>query len=264
MTPVEVRRGDGPLILGMPHTGTSLPGAAAARLNARGRMLTDTDWHIDRLYAGLAPRATVVRATVHRYVIDANRPPDGASLYPGRNTTGLVPTTDFDGRPIRDAAPDAAEVAESLAAFHAPYHAALAAEVARVRAAHGVAILWDCHSIRSRIPFLFEGLLPDLNIGTADGASCAPRLAAAVTEICAGADGYTHVLNGRFKGGWTTRHYGRPAEGVHAIQMELAQSTHLAAEEPPFAYDEARAARLRPVLARILDALETLAPELAR
>lgn len=262
MSPAEVTRGDGPLILAMPHTGTWLPAGIAARLNARGRLLTDTDWHIDRLYAGLAPRATVVRATFHRYVIDANRPPDGASLYPGQNTTGLVPLTDFDGHAIWDDPPGASEVAARREGFHAPYHAALAAEVARVRAAHGVAILYDCHSIRSRIPYLFDGVLPDFNIGTADGTSCAPAVARTVLDLCADAEGYTHVLNGRFKGGWTTRHYGRPEAGVHAIQMELAQSTHLAAEEPPFAYDEARAACLRPVLARILAALETLAPEL--
>ncbi|MFN6976993.1 MAG: N-formylglutamate deformylase, partial [Gemmobacter sp.] len=200
-------------------------------------------------------------ATVHRYAIDANRPPDGASLYPGQNTTGLVPLTDFDGHAIWQQPPS--DIAERIAAYHAPYHAALAAELDRVKARNGVAILYDCHSIRARIPFLFEGVLPDFNIGTADGASCAPALADAVTDICSRAPGYTATLNGRFKGGWTTRHYGRPAEGLHAIQMELAQSTYLATESPPFAYDAARADRLRPVLARVLAALETLAPELA-
>ena len=260
VTPVAVTRGDGPLVLAMPHVGTWLPPGLA--LNARGQMLTDTDWHIDRLYADLAPRATVVRATFHRYVIDANRPPDGASLYPGQNTTGLVPLTDFDGNPIWDDPPGPSEIAARREGFHVPYHAALTAEIARVRAAHGVAVLYDCHSIRSRIPHLFDGLLPDFNIGTADGASCAPAVAATVAEICSAAAGYTSVLNGRFKGGWTTRHHGRPAGGVHAIQMELAQSTHLAAEAPPFAYDPDRAARLRPILARILAALETLTPEL--
>jgi formiminoglutamase len=261
VTPVEISRGTGPLILAMPHAGMWLPADVAAALNARGRLLADTDWHIDRLHAGLAPRATVLRATFHRYVIDANRPPDDAPLYPGRSGTGLVPLTDFDGAPIWTTPP--ADTAARLAAFHAPYHAALSAELARVRAAHGVAILCDCHSIRSAIPRLFDGILPDLNIGTADGTACAPQVAAAVAEICAAAAGYTHVLDGRFKGGWTTRHYGRPAAGIHAIQIELAQSTYLAAEAPPFAWDEAKAARLRPVLARILAALETLAPELA-
>jgi N-formylglutamate deformylase len=262
MTPVEVTQGDGPVVLGLPHTGTWLPNDIRAALNDRGRSLSDTDWHIDRLYDGLLPGATVVRATFHRYVIDANRPPDGASLYPGQNTTGLVPLTDFDGNPLWDSPPDAARIAARRAAFHAPYHAALTAQMERVRARHGVAILYDGHSIRSRVPYLFDGVLPDFNIGTASGTSCAPRMADRIVEICSQAEGYSHVLNGRFKGGWTTRHYGRPDQGWHAVQMELAQSTHLATESDPWAYDPDRAARLRPHLAAILAALADLAPQL--
>lgn len=262
MTPVSVTRGDGPIVLGLPHTGTWLPDPIRAALNDRGRGLTDTDWHIDRLYDGLLPGATVVRATFHRYAIDANRPPDGASLYPGQNTTGLVPLTDFDGHPIWDMPPDAAEIEARRLAFHAPYHAALTAEMERVRARHGVAILYDCHSIRSRIPFLFDGVLPDFNIGTANGTTCAPEIERQTAQICASSPGYTHVVNGRFKGGWTTRHYGRLAEGWHAIQMELAQSTHLTGEAPPFAYDAGKAQALRPILARILHTLSDLAPSL--
>lgn len=262
MRPVEVVRGDGPVILGLPHAGTWLPDPVREKLNATGRALADTDWHVDRLYAGLLPGATMVRATFHRYLIDANRPPDGVSLYPGQNTTGLVPLTDFDGNPIWREAPDAAEIAERRAAFHEPYHAALAAEIERVRAAHGVAILYDCHSIRSHIPFLFEGRLPDFNIGTNSGASCHPRVEAVALAGARGATGYSHVVNGRFKGGWTTRHYGRPERGVHALQMELAQSTHLAAEAPPWEYDAAKAERLRPHLACILHNLAALAADL--
>jgi N-formylglutamate deformylase len=259
MTPVEVTQGDGPVVLGMPHTGTHVPPDIFARLNDVGRTLADTDWHIDRLYDGLLPGATIVRATFHRYVIDANRPPDGASLYPGQNTTGLVPVTDFDGRPLWEMEPEADEIEDRRARFHAPYHAALASELARVRARHGVAVLYDCHSIRSRIPFLFEGRLPDLNIGTNEGRTCAPAMEAAVACRCADAQGYTSVLNGRFKGGWSTRHYGRPETGVHAIQMELAQSTHLAAEAPPFAWDDGKAARLRPHLRAVLETLADIA-----
>lgn len=262
MNPVEVIRGDGPVILGLPHTGTWLPDDIHGRLNDRGRLLADTDWHIHRLYDGLLPGATMVRATFHRYVIDANRGPDDASLYPGQNTTGLVPLTDFDGEPIWDREPVAEDIVRRKAEFHAPYHAALAAEIARVRARHGVAILYDCHSIRSVIPFLFDGTLPDFNIGTADGASCAPAIEAAAQEVAA-ATGRPWVVNGRFKGGWTTRHYGRPDTGVHAIQMELAQVTHLTAEAPPFAYDEEKAAALRTSLREILERIEALAGELA-
>lgn len=261
MNPVEVTQGDGPVILGLPHTGTFLPEAIRARLNARGRLLADTDWHVERLYDGLLPGATTVRARFHRYVIDANRGADDASLYPGQNTTGLVPLTDFDGEPIWDTPPTEADIAGRKAGFHAPYHAALAAEIARVKARHGVAILYDCHSIRSHIPFLFAGTLPDFNIGTNGGTTCDARVEAAVYGPCA-ASGHSHVLNGRFKGGWTTRHYGRPGEGVHAIQMELAQSTHLATEAPPFAYDTTKAEALRVTLKDILTTLAALAAEL--
>lgn len=263
-SPVEVLRGDGPVILAMPHVGTYLPDEILRALTPRGQRLTDTDWHIERLYDGLLPGATTVRATFHRYAIDANRPPSGESLYPGQNTTGLVPLTDFDGEDLWQTPPDTAEIERRRLAFHAPYHAALTAEMERVRARHGIAILYDCHSIRSGIPFLFPGTLPDFNVGSAGGTSCAAEIEAAVYARAQAAGGYSAVLNGRFKGGWTTRHYGRPAEGFHAVQMELAQSSHLATEAPPFAYDAAKADRLRPHLSDILARLAALAPELAR
>lgn len=259
MTPFEIRQGDGPIILAMPHTGTHVPRDIFARLTPLGRTLSDTDWHIERLYEGLLPGVTIVRALFHRYVIDANRDPSGASLYPGQNTTGLVPLTDFDGKPLWTQEPDASEIETRRKAWHEPYHAALAAEIERVRSRHGIAVLYDCHSIRSEIPFLFDGVLPDFNIGTDGGRTCAPRFEQTVTAICARQPDYTSILNGRFKGGWTTRHYGRPEAGVHAIQIELAQKTHLASEALPFAYDEERAAALRQPLREILNTLEALA-----
>ncbi|MBO6859511.1 N-formylglutamate deformylase [Roseibium sp.] len=264
MQPVEVFRGDGPVVLGVPHAGTFVPDDIKARFNDTGLKLADTDWHVDRLYSDLLPGATMVKANFHRYVIDANRDPEGVSLYPGQNTTTLCPTTDFDGRPIYQSGmePQTGEIEARRLAWHAPYHAALQAEMERVRAKHGVAILYDCHSIRSVVPFLFEGTLPDFNTGTNNGTTCASAIEAAVVACTQAAEGYTSILNGRFKGGWTTRHYGRPAEGFHAIQMELAQKTHLATEDTPFAYDEAKADRLRAHLKDILSALENLAPSL--
>ncbi len=258
---LEITRGDSPLVLGLPHTGTDLPDDCADRLNATGLALADTDWHIHELYAGLLPDLTMVRTRVHRYAIDVNRDPSGQSLYPGQNTTSLCPLTDFDGRPIyRDgAAPDAAEIAHRCAAYHTPYHAALAAEMARVQALHGVAILYDCHSIRSGIPHLFAGRLPDFNIGTHDSRSCARVFETATSSVCAAATAYTSVVNGRFKGGWTTRHYGRPETGWHAIQMELAQSTYLREEGPPWAIDLAATDQLRAVLVLILKTLSGIA-----
>ncbi len=258
---VEVSEGDGPVIMGMPHTGTWLPADIMAWLNPRGQVLADTDWHVHRLYDGLLSGVTTVRALFHRYVIDANRGADDSNLYPGQNTTALVPLTDFDGLPIWLQPPSRADVRGRLKRFHAVYHNALAAQIARVRARHGVVVLYDCHSIRSHIPFLFKGRLPDLNIGTNSGLSCDLRIARAVEDICA-RTGRTMVVNGRFKGGWTTRHYGRPEAGVHAIQMELAQATYLTSEEPPFAYDAHKADGLRGMLRHILVTLTDLAPVL--
>ncbi len=262
MNPVSVRQGQSPIVLGLPHTGTFVPADILQALNDNGRKLADTDWHIDRLYDGLLPEVTTVTANFHRYVIDANRDPAGASLYPGQNTTGLVPVTDFDGQAIWETLPTEADIAARLRAFHAPYHSALRAELERVRALHGVAILYDCHSIRSEIPFLFEGVLPDFNIGTNAGTTCAPQIADTVAALSRNARGVSTIVNGRFKGGWTTRHYGQPAAGVHAIQMELAQSTYLSAQAAPWFYDPAKADLLRPHLAAILTALANLAPSL--
>jgi len=261
MSLVEVTQGSSPLVLGLPHTGTDVPDDCAARLNARGLTLADTDWFIHDLYAGLVEGVTSVRTTVHRYVIDVNRDPSGASLYPGQNTTGLCPLTDFDGLPIYQDGqePDAAEITRRKHAYHAPYHMALQAELERVRAIHGFAVLYDCHSIRSHIPFLFDGTLPDFNIGTNLGTTCDPTIEAAVQGICAGAKGYTSVLNGRFKGGWTTRHYGRPGDGVHAIQMELSQVSHIQ-EVPPWTPVPERWSALRPVLQTILTTLSAWSP----
>ena len=260
MIPVEVSHGNSPIVLGLPHTGTHVPADIFTQLNPLGKTLSDTDWHIERLYDGLLPSATTVRATFHRYVIDANRDPSGVSLYPGQNTTGLVPLTDFDGEPIWLSEPNEVDIKDRQQRFHAPYHAALNAELERVHAVHGYAILYDCHSIRSHIPFLFEGKLPDFNIGTNNGTTCDKQIEQAVLTICNAAKDCSSVLNGRFKGGWTTRHYGRPAVGFHAIQMELAQSTHLKTETLPFDYDEDKAASLREHLQAILETLSKIDP----
>ena len=262
MSLIEVTQGDGPLVLGLPHTGTDIPDDCLVPLNDTGRAMADTDWHINRLYAGLVDGVSTVRTPVHRYVIDVNRDPSGTSLYPGQNTTGLCPLTDFDGLPIYldGHAPDAAEVDRRRATYHAPYHAALAAELDRVKAIHGFALLYDCHSIRSEIPFLFDGTLPDFNIGTNVGTTCDPTIEDAVSCLCQSAEGYSSILNGRFKGGWTTRHYGQPDLGVHAIQMELAQSTYML-ERAPWTYIAECADRTRTHLKTILETLSDWRPQ---
>lgn len=262
MSLINITQGNSPVVLGLPHTGTEIPDDCLARLNDTGRAIADTDWHIHQLYDGLVPDVTCVRTPVHRYVIDVNRDPTGASLYPGQNTTGLCPTTDFDGVPIYRSGkePDATEVERRRIAYHAPYHAALAAELERLKAIHGFAILYDCHSIRSHIPFLFDGTLPDFNIGTNEGTTCALEIARKALGICEKATGYTSILNGRFKGGWTTRHYGQPANGIHAIQMELAQSTYMI-ERAPWSYVDEIADRTRSQLKTILQTLSDWRPQ---
>ena len=252
-TTVTVTRGPSPLILSMPHPGTGLPSEVEAALNERGRLVEDTDWHMREVYA-FAERfqPTIVEAQLSRYVIDLNRDPSGVSLYPGQATTELVPMTTFDGAPIWDVPPDAAEIERRRAAYFQPYHDALAAEIDRVKAAHGYAVLWDCHSIKSVIPRLFPGTLPTLNLGTNSGKSCDPSLLKIAAEF-AGSSPFSAVVDGRFKGGWITRHYGRPEEGVHAIQMEIAQSAYLTEEAAPWRFDEQRAQRLQRWLSDVLE-----------
>lgn len=263
LNPVSLSESEGPILLGMPHGGTHLPHDIRAGLNARGGVLADADWHIRRLYEGMLPSATIVAANFHRYLIDANRDPSGQSLYPGQNTTEICPTIDFDGEPIWEEghAPDATEIVRRIDQWHRPYHIAIEAQLQRIKAKHGVAILYDCHSIRPVAPFLFEGRLPDFNIGTNGTTTCAPAIEQVVADTCAeicAKTGQTMVVNGRFKGGWTTRHYGRPQDGIHAIQMELAQDLYMDLD-PPFAFDAGKAEPLQKGLATILARLEQLA-----
>uniref|UniRef100_UPI0030F71094 N-formylglutamate deformylase n=1 Tax=uncultured Acidovorax sp. TaxID=158751 RepID=UPI0030F71094 len=248
--------GTAPLLVSMPHAGTYVPPALAARFTDEARQVPDTDWHMERLYAFAKDMgASLLVATHSRYVVDMNRPPDGASLYPGQSVTGLCPVDTFDDTPIYAAGdvPDEAEIAARRDAIWAPYHAQLRAELDRIRAQHGVAVLWDAHSIRSVLPRFFEGKLPDLNLGTADGASCDPALAQELLQIAEAAPRYTAVLNGRFKGGHITRHYGQPGLGVHAVQLEMTQCSYMQ-ECPPFDYLPERAAQVQLHLQRMLAA----------
>lgn len=256
--PFRFRQGTRPLLISMPHVGTHVPPALAARLTHEARHVPDTDWHLEQLYDFADELgASVLAATHSRYVIDLNRPPDGASLYPGQSVTGLCPVDTFDDTPLyADAGdlPGEQEIAERRDAIWKPYHAKLAEELARIKAAHGVAALWDAHSIRSQLPRFFEGKLPDLNLGTGDGISCDPALAQTLLGIARSATGYTGVLNGRFKGGHITRHYGNPAGGVQAVQLEMTQCSYMQ-EALPFDYLPEVAAGVRPHVRKMLEAV---------
>jgi N-formylglutamate deformylase len=249
--------GSAPILVSMPHVGTRIPERLAGRMNDGARAVPDTDWHIDRLYDFLGDLgASVIQAIHSRYVIDLNRPPDSAPLYPGAANTGLCPTEQFDGAPVYrpGQAPDEAEVRERLELFWRPYHDRLAATLRDLKQRHGFALLYEAHSIRSRVPRLFDGRLPDINLGTGDGASAAPDLAALLIETAGEAEGYSSVLNGRFKGGYITRRYGRPAEGVHAVQLELSQITYMD-EDAPYRFRDDLAAAVRPTLRAVLEAM---------
>ena len=250
-----LHRGTAPLLVSLPHDGSHIPEALAVRMTPEARRAPDTDWHVSRLYAFARELGASILVPRHsRYVIDLNRGEDDTSLYPGQNTTGLVPLVRFTGEAIYlpGQEPDVAEVAERIETHWRPYHAALRGELDRIRALHGRVVLWEGHSIRgSGLPFLFEGRLPDLNLGTANGTSCSPSLQARIEQVLATQADYDWVANGRFKGGHITRHYAAPGNGIDAVQLELSQRTYM--DEDSFDYDEAKAARLQALLRRLLD-----------
>jgi len=256
MDTFSLHRGTAPLLVSLPHDGSEIPPELAARMTERAGIAPDTDWHVSRLYAFAKELGASVLAPRHsRYVVDLNRPPDDTSLYPGQNTTGLCPTVQFSGEAVyrEGAAPTPAEVDERVARYWRPYHAALEGELQRLRAEHGRVVLWEGHSIRGEVPFLFEGRLPDLNIGTADGKSCAPALQARLVEVLQDQRTYDWVVNGRFKGGYITRHYGAPASGIDAVQLEISQRIYM--DEDSFAWDDARAVQAQSMLRALLEAV---------
>lgn len=256
----EQTSGETPLVISLPHTGTGLPADIAARLNARARRVEDTDWHVERLYEFARDNgASWLKPALSRYVVDLNRPPGDEALYPGQASTGLCPGLSFDGAPLYSgAAPDAVEVAERRVRYWQPYHTALQDLIAATRRRHGYCVLLDAHSIRSEVPRLFAGRLPDVNVGTNDGRSCDPRLAQAIMLRLRAQAHFSHVLNGRFKGGYITRAYGQPDRGVHAVQLELAQAAYM--DEASARWDAARARPLVDLLAEIVTELQEFRP----
>lgn len=254
MTTFSLQRGRVPLLISLPHDGSFIPDDIAARMRPEARRSPDTDWHVARLYEPLAEAlgASVLKPRASRYVVDLNRPADGHALYPGLRETGLVSTVGFDGEPLyRDGdVPDAAEIERRITDYWQPYHEALSQELARLCAEHGRVVLWEGHSIRSRVPMLFDGKLPDFNLGTATGTSCSERLQSRLQACLESQSRFAVAINGRFKGGYITRHYGRPDAGVQAVQLELAQLNYM--DETSFEYDEARAPEVQAQIERLL------------
>jgi N-formylglutamate deformylase len=255
-----------PLLVSMPHVGTRIPEDVAATMTPAARLMADTDWHLRELY-GFARElgASTLAARWSRYVIDLNRPADDTNLYPGQDTTGLCPLDTFACEPLYPPgrAPDEAEVRRRLGLYWQPYHDRLRAELGRLLAAHGTVVLWEAHSIASFVPRFFEGKLPDLNFGSAGGASCDPALTERVVAAARAGGNYTMAINGRFKGGHITRTYGQPARGIHALQLEMCQSTYMD-EAAPFGYRPGLAGQVQPVLRRMLEAAADWAAGRAR
>jgi N-formylglutamate deformylase len=254
MSNFSLQRGQAPLLISLPHDGSFIPTDIAARMHPAARRSPDTDWHVGRLYQPLASalEASVITPLASRYVIDLNRPADGHALYPGQRETGLVPTIGFDGHPLyRDGSePDGSEVQQRINDYWQPYHQALAQELARLHQQHGRVVLWEGHSIRARVPMLFDDRLPDFNVGTAAGASCGQGLQAKLQDCLQTQSRFDFAVNGRFKGGYITRHYGRPDHGVQAVQLELAQLNYM--DEQSFAYHDAKAAQVQELIGRML------------
>lgn len=251
----QLYQGTAPLLVSLPHDGTAIPGAIAERMTAAARCVPDTDWHVSRLYAFARDLGASILVPKHsRYVVDLNRSEDDVSLYPGQNTTGLCPIVQFSGASVyrdgQEPTPD--EIAARVETYWRPYHDALRGELARLRGLHDRVLLWEGHSIRSVVPFLFDGRLPDFNLGTANGASCSPKLQANLMAVLEAQNNYTCVANGRFKGGHITRHYGDPANGIDAVQLELAQLNYM--DEDSYIYDGAKAGQLATVVRMLLEA----------
>lgn len=250
-----VHVGTSPLLISLPHDGSEIPEDLQIRMQPSARSAPDTDWHVSRLYAfAKAMGATILQPKYSRYVIDLNRPPDDVSLYPGQNTTGLCPIRQFSDEPVylEGHWPSEHEIQSRIEHYWRPYHHALKEQIDRLHGEHGRVLLWEGHSIRSEVPFLFDGKLPEFNIGTVTGASCSEKTQSAIEEVLAAQSQYSWVSNGRFKGGYITRHYCDVAKNIEAVQLELSQSTYM--NEDTNSYDESLAATTQKQIRKLLEA----------
>jgi N-formylglutamate deformylase len=250
----QLSPGHAPLLLSVPHVGTQIPPDQHHRYTARALQVEDTDWFLDRLYAFAAEMgASLIVPRYSRYLIDLNRPSENTPMYEGQNNTELCPTRHFTSEPLYlpGQAPDGAEVTRRVQHYWQPYHQTLQHELTRLRALHGHVVLFDAHSIKSELPWLFDGRLPHMNLGTVNGSSCSPALRDALTTLFAEQADYSHVVDGRFKGGHITRHYGQPAQDVHAVQLEMCWRTYMD-EGPPSKWSDAQAAEATPLLRKLV------------
>ena len=252
----QIHLGGSPLLISLPHDGSAIPEALQARMQPEARSAPDTDWHVSRLYDfAKSLGATILQPKYSRYVIDLNRPPDDVSLYPGQNTTGLCPMQQFSGEPVYVEGhwPTEHEVNSRIEQYWRPYHHALKTQIARLHFLHGRVLLWEAHSIKSQVPFLFDGVLPDSNVGTVDGASCKPKTQNTIEKILSEQTRYSSVSNGRFKGGYITRNYCNLADNIETVQLELSQTTYM--DEECLEFDEVKAGHVQAILRKLFGAL---------
>ena len=254
MNVCHLHRGHRPILVSLPHDGVTIPDDIAERMTNRARTAPDTDWFVSRLYDfAKALGASILVPKYSRYVIDLNRPPDDVSLYPGQNTTGLCPTVQFSGEPVYldGHEPMRDEIDARIETFWRPYHDALQSELARLRAEHGRVLLWEGHSIHSQVPFLFDGRLPDFNLGTVGGRSCSGNTEKLITDILSAQSEFSWVVNGRFKGGYITRRYGDPANNIDAVQLEISQCIYM--NEDSYVYDDGRATNVQAIIRGLIE-----------
>ena len=259
----QLQRGTAPLLISMPHVGTTIPADQQRRYTARALQVEDTDWFLHRLYAFAAEMGASLLVPQHsRYLVDLNRPSENTPMYPGVNNTELCPTRHFTGEPIylEGMAPDETEIQRRVAGYWLPYHHALRDELARLQAQHGHVVLFDAHSIKSELPWLFDGKLPHMNLGTVGGQSCAPSLRDALAAVLAAQNRYSHVVDGRFKGGHITRQFGQPQAGVHAVQLEMCWRAYMH-EDPPYRWHGEHAAAVTPLLRALVQTLLQWRPQ---
>lgn len=248
----EARDGDSPLLVSVPHDGRNIPADIARQMTPEALSIPDTDWHVARLYEFCAElNANMIIATHSRYVVDLNRSATDAALYEGQVSTGLCPVKTFSGAPVYryGEGVSAAEKEQRVVSYWQPYHEQLQRRLQQIKERFGYALLWDAHSIPSQVPSLFPGELPVLNLGTNNGRSCPEYLRDAVAAV-ATSSSCSAVIDGRFRGGFITRHYGRIEEKQFAIQLELAQRSYM--DEDTGEYDEPRAAQLTKTLQAML------------
>ena len=262
MKPIfDFHRGPLPLLISVPHAGTEVPDELRHRFTSVGQRLPDTDWHVDRLYDFARDMgASILIANYSRYVVDLNRSPDSRALYDAVPTSPVCAAVTFTGDSIylADQAPAPAEIRERVESYWRPYHAQIEDELQRMVDQFGYAVLWDAHSVASEVPGLFAGVLPEFNLGTRDGAACPRHVGDALLQLLTEDGEFGAVLDGRFKGGYITEHYGSPAQKIFAVQLELAQRAYLDESAHPD-WQPDRAYRAQELIAQLLGRLLKLA-----